>query len=364
MVKKFSYLVSVSVLASSLLSSASHAVFDDELRGVINSFRASQSQAHLPSQPASSSPSDDESSWWTTAYTAGNSILSGTGHTLRYLGDCVRGDSPVGDLLVDNALSLAKTAQYGGGHTAKFIDAVKAEPDAKRSFKHGSGNFLRWVGGRLAGETPTLERVIRQFWIDKRVVDIEEVFTSTACALYSSQVEGVDEIKLNYRKFTTAWNSSSYTVPSLDAGKNVEYFLKGIIRGFVMNGQSMSNFDLIAPQMAALGITYKNLPATKAITVDKLPQETRKARVAQERQEAFMGFVGAIYDIESIKKQADQARAQARLTSLQSASSIPSADPASPPLLAIEYYPSDASPSVGENQSDASNTAVYEAKPD
>jgi hypothetical protein len=345
MVKKFSYLVSVSVLASSLLSSASHAVYDDELRGVINAFRASQSQLASPSAPVSSSSGDESSSWWSSVCAVGSSVLSGTGHTFRYFGDCVRGDdSFVGDLLVSNSLSLAGTTTYNGMSAAPLIKSVTTDPSALGSCRKTGGNVLRYMGALMAGETPTLEREIRQFWIGKRVADTEDVFTSTACALYRSQLSGVDEIRLNYSKFIESWNTSSYTIPSHDAEQNVAYFLKGIIRGFVMSNQAMSDFSSIAPQMAALGITYENLPVTKAITAETLiPNATDRGQLApaalkeqvdQARQEAFMGFVSGTYAIESVKKQADQAR---QMISLQLTSSIPSAEPPSQPLLATEY---------------------------
>ncbi|MBX9621643.1 MAG: hypothetical protein K2X28_06425 [Alphaproteobacteria bacterium] len=342
MVKKFSYLVSVSVLASSLLSSASHAVYDEELRGVINAFQTSRSPVASSSAPISS-PSSDESSWWSSVCALGSSVLSGTGHTLRYVGDCVRGnDSPVGDLLVSNGLSLAGTTTYNGMSAAPLIKSVTADPGALGSCRKTGGNALRYFGKLMAGETPTLERTIRQFWIDKRVAETEDVFTSTACALYRSELSGVDEIKLNYRKFIESWNGSSYAVPSLDTEKNVEYFLKGIIRGFVMNNQIMSEFSSISPQMAALGITYENLPVTKAITAEtlitnsadreKLAPAALKEQVDRARQEAFMGFVTATYAIESVKKQADDARQ----ISLHIPSALPA--PSTPLPLMIEYH--------------------------
>lgn len=345
MVKKFSYLVSVSILASSLLSSASHAVYDDELRDVINGFRTSQSRATPSSAPAtSSSSSDDKSSWWSSTYAVGSSVLSGTGHSLRWAGDYMRGTSPISNLLVNNTLSLAGTAEYRGMSAATLLNAVKADPSSLESLQKTTANTLRYVGTLMAGETPTLERTIRQFWIDKRVADNpEEAFISTACALYrAEQLSGVDEIKLNYRKFIESWNNSSYTIPSHDVERNVEYFLKGIIRGFVMNNQSMSSFDSIAPQMAALGITYENLPATKVVTADSVIPDVNarglltpvalKEQVDKVRQEAFMGFVTDTYKIEALKKQADQVRQ----LSIQVPSTLPTSSKQSS-LLMIEH---------------------------
>lgn len=350
MVKKFSYLVSVSVLASSLLSSPSHAVFEDELRDVINDFRVQQRpqpvQAVLPS-PSSSSSDGESSSVWNAIYAVGNTaysiwtpIASGTGHSLRYMGDSLRDESFVGDVLANNAFSLAGTVQYGGVSATGLINQVKADEGALKSLRKTSGNLLRYIGASMVGETPTLERTIRQFWIDKRLGDdSEEVLISTACAFYRSQeLRSADEIKLAYRKFIGAWNGSSYTVPSHNAETNVECFLKGIIRGFVMNSQSMKDFEIIAPQMVALGITYENLPVTNAITAEtvipdvssrsQLPPAELQKQVDEVRQKEFMRFIQAIYEIENLKVQANQAR----LVSLKDTLALPST-----PLLAIEY---------------------------
>ena len=333
MVKKFSYLVSVSVVAGSLLNSASQAIYDEELRGVINAFQISQSQATPP-------PTSEESSWWTSTCAVGSSILSGTGRSLRWAGEHIRGTSPVSDLLVNKTLSLAGTAEYRGMSAATLVDVVKADPGSLESIQKTTGNTLRYFGALMAGETPTLERTIRQFWIDKRNADNpKEAFISTACALYRAEkVSGVNEIKLNYRKFIESWNSSSYTVPSHDAEQNVEYFLKGIIRGFVMNGQELGEFTSIALQMAALGITYDNLTVTKAITEEtvvpkadereQLSPAVLKERVDQVRQEAFMAFVKGTYNFETFTNNANEQR-QLILKSM------PSAALASSPFLAI-----------------------------
>lgn len=340
MVKKFSYLVSVSVLASSLFSSTSHAVFDDELRDVINTFLRPSSQVTTPS--SSSSHGDEDSSWWDTTCAAASSLLSGTGHSLRYLGDAMRGDESImGNFLVSSALSLAETVEYEGVSATKLVTAVKTDEGALKSFRKTSGNTLRYVGQLMAGETPTLEREIRQFWIDKRLADNpEEVFISTACALYcSKEVNGVDEIKLNYRKFTETWNSSSYTVPSHDAEQSVEWFLKGIIRGFVMNNQVMGSFKDIESQMAPLGIAYENLPVTKAITAETvvpnvaergdLTPMALKERIDQARQETFMNFVEHTYKFEFLKKQLDQVRS----TKFQAPPAL-----STTPVLMIKYH--------------------------
>jgi hypothetical protein len=351
MVKKLSYLVSVSVLASSLWSSASHAVFEDELRDVINEFRIQQRSQPVQQVAFPSLPSDEEPySYWNMISSVGNTVsylfsplVSGTGHSLRYMGDSLREDSFVGDVLANNAISLAGTVQYGGVSATGLINQVKADEGALKSLRKTGGNVLRSVGASMVGETPTLERTMRQFWIDKRLGDDpEEVFISTACALYRSQeLKGADEIRLAYRKFIGAWNGSSYTAPSSNPEQNVEYFLKGIIRGFVMNSQVMSDFQVIAPQMVALGITYDNLPVTKAITADKvIPDGQARGQLApvdlqgkidEARQNEFMKFIQATYEIESLKKQANHAR----MVSLQSPLALPSSAPSS--LPAIEY---------------------------
>ncbi|MBY0501911.1 MAG: hypothetical protein K2P93_07930 [Alphaproteobacteria bacterium] len=337
MVKRFSYLVSVSVLASSLLSTASHAVYEDELRDVINDFRVLQRSQPIQQAVVSLSSEEEPYSYWNAIGSATSSffspIVSGTGHSLRYLGDALRGETFVGDLLESNVISLAGKAQYGGISAVGLIEQVQADKGALQSLRKTSGNVLRSIGASMVGETPTLERAIRHFWIEKRMsAEPEEVLISTACALYRSQeIGGADEIKLVYHKFIEAWNGSSYTAPSDSPEHNVEYFLKGIIRGFVMNGQNVSDFEVIAPQMVALGITYENLPVTKAITAEavvpnvqergQLVPANLQKKINEARQTEFMKFVKGTYQVEILKQQADQAR----MVSLQAPIVLPSA---------------------------------------
>ncbi|MFY0022505.1 hypothetical protein ABTQ05_21490, partial [Acinetobacter baumannii] len=81
--------------------------------------------------------------------------------------------------------------------------------------------------------------------------------------------------------------------------------------------------------MVALGITYDNLPVTKAITADKvIPDGQARGQLApvdlqgkidEARQSEFMKFIQATYEIESLKKQANHAR----MVSLQSPLALP-----------------------------------------
>lgn len=317
MVKKFSYLVSVSVLASSLLSSTSHAIFEKDLIETVNNFHSRQQVVPVDSSPlpsSSSSSEDEPSSWGSSLYAGWSSAVVVAGHTSRCVGDAIRGkDSPAGDLLVNHVISYA-------GKSIPLSQSVTADPGFVASTRKLIGNMFRGIGEvAVGGETPTIEREIREFWLKRKVTDVEEIFTTTASVLYSSTQLSGFEIRYHYNKFIESWNNSSRTVVSRDMEKNNEYFLKGIIRGFVMNKQDISDFesdfDAIALQAAAQGITYDNFPLTRAITEETV------------RQADFKKFVEGTYKIESLEKQAYQAR---RLLSLQSqpASSIPSALPA------------------------------------
>lgn len=171
---------------------------------------------------------------------------------------------------------------------------------------------MRRVGASIVGETPTLERAIHDFWAGHRLLDNpEEAFVSTACALYNAQLDA-DEIKLAYRRFIETWNGRSHTVISLDGPTNTEYFLKGIIRGFVRSGGELSDSNVLDTELIALGITYENLPVTNVITSEiVIPDASQRAQksqaaiqqvVFQAREVAFRQFVTDIYSMEQIKK--------------------------------------------------------------
>ena len=359
MVKKFSYLVSISILASSLMNSASYAIYEPELCDHIKKTRAQLSSSLRPvsletdqlSSPPSVAPlpapvAEEPSYLWntlswigSTSSTAFSTIAYGTGHSLRYIGDSIRGDTFVGDLLTTQGLSLAGTTEYRGVSAASFVAQVKDNEGAVSALRKNTGNALRRVGASIVGETPTLERAIHDFWAGHRLLDNpEEAFVSTACALYNAQLDA-DEIKLAYRRFIETWNGRSNTVISLDGPTNTEYFLKGIIRGFVRSGGELSNSNVLDTELIALGITYENLPVTNVITSEiVIPDASQRAQksqaaiqqvVFQAREVAFRQFVTDIYSMEQIKKKADDSRQQ-RGRAL----------PSSPQLLAIEGRPS------------------------
>ena len=215
----------------------------------------------------------------------------------------------------------------------------------------------------MAGETPTLEREIRQFWINKKCVDPEIVFTSTACALYPTPGLNINDIKLVYGQFIESWNGSSYTVPSHNAEKNVTHLVKEVIRATITDGQAIGDLDSLSTQMTALGITYESLPVTKAITAEtvipnageraQLPEITLQERINHARQTAFAKFVEETHSFESAKRRADLARQQAIQQSIASTpaldiGAIPSAEPVVLPL-AIDYQYQNEDPSTADS---------------
>ena len=333
MVKKFSYLVSVSILASNLMNSASYAVYENELCEHIKITRTQLSSSPRPadletdqlSSPSSIAPlptlvAEESSYLWntlswigSTSSTALGTIAYGTGHSFRYIGDSIRGDTFVGDVLTTQGLSLAGTTEYRGVSAASLVVQVKDNGGAVSALRKNTGNALRRIGASIVGETPTLERAIRQFWADRRLLDDpEEAFVSTACALYEAELE-VDEIKLAYRRFIEAWNGSSYTEPSVDRLKNTQRLLTGLIRAFVRSEIVFCNLDT---QLVALGITYEDLPVTNGITLELVvPDVNQRSQrsvadlqqvVLDAREVAFRQLVSDTRRMEEMKKRANE----------------------------------------------------------
>lgn len=311
MVKKFSYLVSVSVLASSLLSSTSHANIDRELREHIDGFQAYHSRVALPSAPVSSSSSTDEesSSWWDTASTAGKSLLSATCHSLRCAGDYVRRLPSDDSSLAKSSLSFVGTLSYNGVNVDQITSSIASDPSRVEMLLNATGNSLRWLGERGVGETPTLARAIYDFWDAKKVRSPEDAFPITAHALYLTPGFNLREIKLHFYDFADKWDVGSQTSSHKCGRKKDEYFLRGIIRGLISEN---NDSDFITSQINTLGVIFVPDPEQQA------------------RRDAFISFARRIYDLESQVEVGEQSR-QRFLQSAPLADSVPSALPAPDP---------------------------------
>ncbi len=324
MFNKFSYLVSVSVLTSMLMSSASHAVYEEELGEIISKFCSAQ-KSKKSSEDVVEEKSQEvktvalettDNSWWSYASYVGSTLKpvgNGMGNLVRWTGDQVRGESAVGDILTEKAKGAA--SYYGGSSASTIIDKVGESESTASSARQAFGNGLRWIGACMVEETKTLARKLRQFWIDKRETgDAEQVLTSTACALYLNMdaIGGVDGVKIEYRNFIEKWNSNIYTVHSKDPDKNNEYFLKGLIRGFAHDQKNIQSYGDIADYMEVFAIKYKELAFIKSITPESILDKGEEVgdvtirRLEDAHLEAFTKFVQHTLSLEqkklSIKK--------------------------------------------------------------
>ncbi|HUX79529.1 MAG TPA: hypothetical protein VMW10_07310, partial [Alphaproteobacteria bacterium] len=274
MFKKISYLTSVSILASVVMGTASYAVHEEELGEIITRFN-SQPKA-VRSSAEKEAPKED-ASWWSYAASVGSVLkpaANSLGKAVRWGGDQLRGDTVMGDLLAEKGLGIA--SQYGGSSTKDILNKVGEKEGNSTSARQTCGNAVRWIGACLVEETPTLERALRQFWIDMREADEpDQALTSTASALYlyKDQIGGVAGVKTAYRKFVKAWNSDSWTVHSTDAEKIHESFVRGLIRGFVKDKKNVNNFAEMGAYLKAFGIDYENLPITKTITAESVAEK-------------------------------------------------------------------------------------------
>ena len=350
MFKKISYLVSVSVLTSVLMGSTSHAIHEGDLLIDISNFYEQRKSLSIKAVPQVDQEQKAPSTWWDTISYAGEYIkpvLTGTGHTLRYLGDQLRGDNSfVGDLLTEKGLEAASGFNAYGVAASSVVKRVESNEGVLTHLRSVIGNSTRYVGGLLAGETPTLARALRHVWIDKyKIKDKPEtIFTSTACALFlSREVKGIEEVTEFYRQFVKAWNANDFVVRSNDTGNNAQWFLNGIIRGYARTGIEIKEGQMLLSQFQTY---FEEFPMTREINEGTVfPSEQIRSgktiieirdSVKAAREDAFLKYVVGQYGYESEKFKTNMYR-QAMIQH----SSVPSRLAIEPvPSAALTYVPS------------------------
>lgn len=330
MFKKFTYLASVSVLASVVMTQASYGMDPSYTLRVVATKKKATFQDHYgvlyvidefcaPTQPLAIAPQSEQevsTGWWLVSKVC-STCGKVTGNGLRWLGEQVRGDTFVGDLLMAKALEYGTDPNATGAPTASLVKTMGNNEGIIKSFRLAAGNLARYFGGLLAGETPTLARAIRHFWIENQYGQKpEDAFTSTACALYlSSYMRGVNQITQGYREFVEAWNGSSSTKHSLDAEMNQTHFLHGITRAYVLAKVPIN--EAFAKHVLALGFDLEKYPATKLITKDTILKDNPglaanllDAKIQEARNAKFLEEAKKIYDFENTVYAADQHRLQ------------------------------------------------------
>ena len=367
MFKKFSYFATVSVLATTVMSQAIYAMDDDPSQALVVRSNSSSSSAgplvtSIPDntnfstvkprvydgilnevvnviddflsqqttpqpQPASSS----SSTLWNVVQ--GTSSVLGNG--FRKVGDLVRGNTAMGDLLANKGIEAVKYyAPVGGTAAAGLVNDVAANEGLLKSTRLGVGNGLRWIGGGIkwsAGnewETPTLERELRDFWIAKGFkIQPDNVLKDTACALYlSAKVNGVDDLTLKYRNFVAKWNQNWDTTHSPDPAVNQENFVVGLIRALVQTEQAGD--DKALSGLLIYNLDLATLPATKEVTEQYVKDQAKHAKkdlladqvsteVENTRKAKFLEFAKKVYALENGKYLANKNRVKALIVGNQ-----------------------------------------------
>ena len=306
MFKKVSYLAAVSMLATTLMSSTSHAIHEDDLVKIINKFVVKQREKLV--EPKNDNVNGEKISFLTSTW---NMATQSMGSILRTAGDYIRDEKSLsGTLLFDQGVK--QVGNMGTLAKTTFLEVEKKE-GIMSSLRKNGGNLLRWGGAKIGNkETKSLERKIRKFWLDLNEKKPEDIFTSTACALFlSTEIKGTDDIKNNFERFVDKWKSSSRTIQASDE-HIYEYYVKGIIRGIVKKNQSA---EVLTKNLAiSLGIDLEKLSITKSITIDSIvdvPEKKTKEGVLKElRENKFSAFVKDVYELEKLKKESDEERSK------------------------------------------------------
>jgi len=297
MFNKISYLATVSIFSSVLMFSNANALHEEKL---VEEITASLARLQDPKV-------ETVHGAWQIA-----------GNVARYVGQKARGDTDAGKLVTNNAYKAA--AAVSGNVAGVILKEVKESESLWKSACKGFGNGLRTFGAWCkGGETPTLARDVREFWVTKyKIIDPEIALTSTACALFLTPELKVDSIIQYYKEFLIAWNSSSDTEPSLDDGTNLEYFVRGILRGLVKSNKVIPTRENVLVLLNGFEIKLADFSVTKMITAESvvpnaeerqgLTQAALAERVEEQRKAIFMDFVTATTKIELDKLEANNVR--------------------------------------------------------
>jgi hypothetical protein len=245
------------------------------------------------------------------------------GNLLRWTGDKIRTKGDVGDYLTKKGMNAAAGFAVKGISANNVVKEVEGSEGLLSSTRNVAGNGLRWLGECCVGETPCLERSLRDFWMDKGThakEDADEILISTACALFlSDDIQGTAEIKHMYRRFLAKCNGSSYLPHSNDDSHNDELLIRGIIRGYAMKlGNKVDINNISASMIGMLGDEIQKLPILCKITAEsvvpddqergKMSANVLNERVIEARKNTFLNLVKESYDRELIVINADLTR--------------------------------------------------------
>lgn len=335
MFRNFSYLASVSVLASTLLAPAGHAVFEEELQGEIKKFFNAQKNKREQSQEKNEpqglnqmqlaiiEPEKKEGAATQSAL----SVLSSAIYTPIYcfgdflsaVGDyCLSGETNTRSIIQKQALAsmqegmglLDNKALQNIGNN--ILNDEESNSIIWNTFGNGSralATFAQTGKIRRPYAESNLGSVLRDYFVHdipntKLYLDPSQAFPSVACALLLEDTTSkIAEHRLYYKNFVEKWNKGWWPAKSKDEGLNQQYYLQGIIRGYVKKEMPL-NSEVLLTHI----VNYDSLPIVKEITIENLvPDITMRknltvdeinTKLAEGRRKAFESFVTTTYKSE------------------------------------------------------------------
>lgn len=298
MFKKLSYLASVSVLASVVMSPA-HAVFENELAEEIQQFLMRKKTPQAPVQNQ-----EDQSSF---IKTIGTGICTGLYNGAGVARDWLASSDvdPLLDEAKEFGISQTKTADTTWAWVGAALSYVPAKPLAAGVLAATRTLTSYGISEETVDSEDTLTKAIRKFWKEKdyRLKPVE-AFTSTACAILMQPNLRIADKRAIYQDFATAWNKGVRNT-GLSAGEKDECLLKGTLRFFARSAMKPTETNI-----SVLDIKKNKLPKIAKITADTLFPDPNvranktevelKEAVSTARDKKFEKYIAKIYAKELI----------------------------------------------------------------
>jgi hypothetical protein len=264
------------------------------------------------------------------------------GNSFRYLGDWARSSKQDSITSTTKAELKDQVKHYitGDNLQGKIMGKVIEDEKAVNILWRGFGNGCRTFGSLFVGETPTVPRTIKNFFLEKKIEKPSVFFPIISCALLqSSALQSFDQIRDYYFLTVEAINNSSRLSHELDQHKIKEYFLQGYIRYLVANNvkerlpifveetvkldeeQTEINIKRIFKFLTSLDINpFTDLSVTAKITLEtvfpqedelkKFTLENAEKKVIQQKEQALKSLICDLFSIELSKANNQKLRLQ------------------------------------------------------
>lgn len=246
---------SLSILTLSLLTAPVYASMEDELTEKIQDFMSQKNTVELSQEEIKETSTGGMSE---TLYTITSSTVTPLLHIGRWFGDWARGgttvvgNSSLDEIAKETVQSTATAFIDESSISGKVISKISSDKGLSTMAWRATGNGIRTLFGAGTGETPTVDRVTRQWIKDKKISDRPNFYLPIIVTALFQSFNDNDEIINNYNKTITKINGSSSLQHIGEDINLADCFTKGYIRYLVKN-QTIKEVDNFLPEVGEKG---------------------------------------------------------------------------------------------------------------